>query len=186
VPFPFPASAKAAGLLSNFFLPALGRQRLQHSLSIRTLWNEMCSSFFLLAAVLAALMLTVRAANDWNVPCHQGRCSYEIAGTANNAAVSVHIVRHITPVYFSTQLDLRSMPVQWGHEHLISDFTEAGGYAMVHCDPEAEEHDIHIVCQDTDTISAGCDHVHQGSAIGTVVRLPDNVCRNSFPNHHLD
>lgn len=44
------------------------------------------------------------------------------------------------------------------------------------CSPDATSQDIRLVCQSTDTTTAGCDHLYQGSgAEGKIVRLPDNV-----------
>lgn len=46
---------------------------------------------------------------------------------------------------------------------------------MVSCDPNAMTQQIQLVCKDADTTAVGCDHLHQGGAVGTVVRLPENV-----------
>jgi hypothetical protein len=43
------------------------------------------------------------------------------------------------------------------------------------CDANATTQDIRLVCKSSDTTAAGCEHINQGGAAGTIVRLPENV-----------
>ncbi|KAH9053109.1 hypothetical protein EDB87DRAFT_291780 [Lactarius vividus] len=104
---------------------------------------------------LAALALTagsrqqVLAANDWLVPCTQGRCSWDLP--ANSGASGTLQV--------------------WGPATAISDITPAAGWRIItRCDPAATAQDIQLECADA---NPDCDHLFQGSAVDTIVRLPD-------------
>jgi hypothetical protein len=134
----------------------------------------------LLSTVFFFVTTFVRADNDWRIPCHQGRCSYEIGGSGSNAAASVQIVRpaHLAFPWQYANNGLKKL--QWGHHHAISDITEAGGFVIIRCEPHLEEQEIHLVCQDSDMGGMACDHVHNSGAVGTVVRLPDNVRNTIF------
>ncbi|KAI9452115.1 hypothetical protein BJY52DRAFT_1294619 [Lactarius psammicola] len=103
---------------------------------------------------LAALALTVGshqrvlAANDWLVPCTQGQCSWDLpadSGTSGTLQV-------------------------WGPATAISDITDAAGWRITRCDPAATVQDIHLECADG---NPDCDHLFQGGAVDTIVRLPD-------------
>jgi hypothetical protein len=52
----------------------------------------MISSAFLATALLASGVSYVRAANDWNKPCFQGDCSYDIPATDNTMPAALRIV----------------------------------------------------------------------------------------------
>ncbi|KAN0134690.1 hypothetical protein V8E53_007475 [Lactarius tabidus] len=103
---------------------------------------------------LVALALTVGdrqrvlAANDWFVPCLQGQCSWDLpvdSGASGNLQI-------------------------WGPTTAISDITSAAGWQITHCDSEATAQDIQLVCANA---NSSCDHLFQGGAVDTIVRLPD-------------
>ncbi|KAF8266395.1 hypothetical protein EI94DRAFT_1803173 [Lactarius quietus] len=104
---------------------------------------------------LVALTLTVGsrqrvlAANDWLVPCVQGQCSWDLPADSG-ASGTLHI---------------------WGPTAAISDITPAAGWQITRCDPAATAQDVQLVCADENPV---CDHVFQGGAVDTIVRLPDD------------
>ncbi|KAH8997662.1 hypothetical protein EDB86DRAFT_3076463 [Lactarius hatsudake] len=105
---------------------------------------------------LAALALTagsrqrVLAANDWLVPCTQGRCSWDLPADSG-ASGTLQI---------------------WGPTTAISDITPAAGWRIItRCDPAATAQDIQLECADG---NPDCDHLFQGGAVDTIVRLPDS------------
>jgi hypothetical protein len=53
--------------------------------------------------------------------------------------------------------------------------TTAGGWMLMDCDAGASTQQIRAVCMSTDTEAAGCTHITQNGADGTVVRLPPSV-----------
>ncbi|KAH8985711.1 hypothetical protein EDB92DRAFT_2027166 [Lactarius akahatsu] len=102
---------------------------------------------------LAALALTagsrqrVLAANDWLVPCTQGRCSWDLPADSG-ASGTLQI---------------------WGPATAISDITPAAGWRIItRCDPAATAQDIQLECADG---NPDCDHLFQGGAVDTIVRL---------------
>lgn len=42
--------------------------------------------------IAAALLTTTHAANDWNVPCTSGVCSYDVEGTNDTAPATMSLV----------------------------------------------------------------------------------------------
>jgi hypothetical protein len=72
------------------------------------------------------------------------------------------------------------MGSQWGTNNAISDLTEAGGWMLMDCDTSSSTQQVRAVCKSTDTESAGCTHITQGGADGTVVRLPESVRLSSI------
>ncbi|KAH9060372.1 hypothetical protein EDB83DRAFT_2520372 [Lactarius deliciosus] len=105
---------------------------------------------------LAALALTagsrqrVLAANDWLVPCTQGRCSWDLPADSG-ASGTLQI---------------------WGPTTAISDITPAAGWRIItRCDPAATAQDIQLECADG---NPDCNHLFQGGAVDTIVRLPDS------------
>ena len=61
---------------------------------------------------------------------------------------------------------------QSGSPTAISDLTPAAGWQILDCDANSTAQDIRVVCADPD---AYCEHLFQGGAVGTIVRLPENV-----------
>ncbi|KAI0056899.1 hypothetical protein BV25DRAFT_1864173 [Artomyces pyxidatus] len=105
-------------------------------------------------SLLAIAALEVSAANDWNVPCLQGQCSWDLPGAASG----------------SLQI--------WGSSGAISDITPAAGWKIIDCDPNAMEQNIRLVCMSGG--EAGCGHVFEGNPEGKIVRLPENCGRMPF------
>lgn len=70
-----------------------------------------------------------------------------------------------------------SSNIQSGSPTAISDLTSAAGWQILDCDANSTAQDIRAVCADH---NASCDHLFQGGAVGTIVRLPENV-RFAFP-----
>ncbi|TDL21135.1 hypothetical protein BD410DRAFT_840835 [Rickenella mellea] len=112
-----------------------------------------------LPIVLALLPYVANAANDWNKPCFQGTCSYDVAQSATSMPGSMTI---------------------GGSKNAISDITPAAGWQILSCDPNALSQDIRLVCKSPDASSAGCDHLYQNGAENTIVRLPENCLKVPF------
>ncbi|KAI0257859.1 hypothetical protein BC834DRAFT_399162 [Gloeopeniophorella convolvens] len=93
--------------------------------------------------------------NDWSVPCTQGECSWDIPASSGSSG--------------SLQM--------WGPSTAISDITPAAGWHITNCDPDAMEQDIQISCQ---TGAPDCNHLFDGGAEDTIVRLPDNCGKMPF------
>jgi len=113
--------------------------------------------------IVTALLLSaasgVHAANNWNVPCHQGACEFDVAGSATSVQANMRI---------------------WGSTAAISDITEAGGWLIMGCNTADSVQDIRVVCVDDNTDAAGCTHVTENGAVGTVVRLPQTCGKAPF------
>ncbi|OBZ79357.1 hypothetical protein A0H81_00033 [Grifola frondosa] len=58
-----------------------------------------------------------------------------------------------------------------GSQSAISDLTKTAGWVILNCDANSTAQDIRAVCNDT---SAGCEHLYQNGAAGTIVRLPQD------------
>jgi len=108
--------------------------------------------------ILFASLSQVHAANDWNVPC-RGSCEYDVASNQGSIPATLKV---------------------WGANSAISDITAAGGWHILGCDANATVQDIRIVCQSTDETEAGCDHITQNGAVGTLVRLPNGCGKAPF------
>jgi hypothetical protein len=124
-------------------------------------------------AFLLSAASQVYAANDWKVPCWDGKCEYTIARSEKSIPASLKVVRFYHR--FSIITDISYGMIQWGATTAISDITTAGGWEILGCSPDASTQDIRIVCKNTDETEAGCDHITQNGAVGTLVRLPENV-----------
>ncbi|EED79961.1 predicted protein [Postia placenta Mad-698-R] len=98
----------------------------------------LCTIFSFLGALSVA---TSAATNDWSTPCTDGHCFYDIGGPV---AGTLHIA---------------------GDSNAISDITAAAGWTILDCDPTSTNQTIRAVCS---TPSAGCDHLFQGGAVGTI------------------
>ncbi|KAH8985709.1 hypothetical protein EDB92DRAFT_2116659 [Lactarius akahatsu] len=110
--------------------------------------------FYLVAlALTAGSRQRVLAANDWLVPCTQGQCSWDLPADSG-ASGTLQIVlgpRH---------RDLGRHPA-------------AGWRIITRCDPAATAQDIQLECANG---NPDCDHLFQGGAVDTIVRLPDTRC----------
>ncbi|THU98960.1 hypothetical protein K435DRAFT_964635 [Dendrothele bispora CBS 962.96] len=106
--------------------------------------------------VLLGITIPVRSANDWDVPCFDGVCEYDLPSTSG-ASGTLHI---------------------WGTRDAVSDITPAAGWEVIGCSPDALSQDIRLAC----TNPRGCDHLFQGTGgpEGKYVRLPENCGRSSF------
>ncbi|KAI0700589.1 hypothetical protein BC835DRAFT_1304043 [Cytidiella melzeri] len=100
------------------------------------------------------LLGSVRATNDWSVPCLSGRCSYDLKN--NTASGSLFIS---------------------GSSKAISDITTAAGWAILDCNATAMNQDIRAVCTGNTT---ACSQLYSGGAAGTIVRLPENCGKMPF------
>ena len=125
---------------------------------------------------LVALALTVGgrqqvlAANDWLVPCVHGYCSWDLPANSS-ASGTLRIVRYHYHIP-THELTITPTRTQWGPTTAISDITPASGWQITRCDPAATAQDVQLVCADD---NADCDHLFQGGATDTIVRLPDDV-----------
>ncbi|KAK7457180.1 hypothetical protein VKT23_010479 [Stygiomarasmius scandens] len=105
--------------------------------------------------ILMSMMVVVRSANDWSIPCFDDACEYDLPATSG-ASGTLHI---------------------WGERHSISDITPAAGWEVIGCTPDALSQDVRLVC----TNPLGCDHLFRGTgAEGKFVRLPDNCGKSAF------
>lgn len=50
----------------------------------------------LASAVILSAASCAYALNDWSVPCFQGVCAYDVAGSQTNAAATLKVVRPAT------------------------------------------------------------------------------------------
>ena len=124
---------------------------------------------------LAALALLVPsvlgAANNWNTPCFNGKCAYDVAqsGPHGRSTGSLFIVRvfhcHLVSAVYS-------FPLQAGSVNAISDLTPAAGWTILDCSAGEMGQTIRAVCTGS---HAACAHLYNGGAKNTIVRLPDSV-----------
>ena len=72
---------------------------------------------------------------------------------------------------------------QWGSNTSISDITPAAGWLILSCNSSAlstsasasnnaTQVDVTLVCSASDVTAAGCDHLFENGAEGTLVRVP--------------
>lgn len=106
--------------------------------------------------LFVSFLATVRA-NDWSTPCFNGTCQY---------------TQTAVPGTLSSVLKI------WGSPDAISDITQAAGYEIVDCSPDALKQDIRLVCTGN---SSDCSHLLQGSGPeGKIVRLPESCGKSAF------
>jgi hypothetical protein len=68
---------------------------------------------------------------------------------------------------------LTNFTFQWGSHTAIGDITEAAGWKILGCSPDALSQNIRLVCMDGSDM---CQHLYQGhGAVDTLVRLPEDV-----------
>ena len=127
-----------------------------------------------LAPLVLALPYALAAANNWEAPCFDGKCAYDVAQSGPHGLTtgSLLIVRHIQRI--SCKL-LTAAVFQAGSTKAISDITPAAGWTILDCDAGKTAQTIRAVCTGA---SSDCSHLYQGGAAGTIVRLPESV-RNS-------
>ncbi|KAL0945763.1 hypothetical protein HGRIS_012052 [Hohenbuehelia grisea] len=112
-------------------------------------------SLIFISLLLSPLAL---AGNDWNKPCFDGHCSYELTARDGSGVGSM---------------------VLSGSPDAISDITPAAGWAILGCSPEAEAQDIRVVCASAD--QEKCTHLYRSiGPSGKVVRLPENCGKMAF------
>ncbi|KAJ7495528.1 hypothetical protein FB451DRAFT_1077168 [Mycena latifolia] len=110
--------------------------------------------------ILSSLFVAAHAANDWTKPCISGVCSYDLPSTNGSAS--------------SGSLKI------WGSHTAIGDITEAAGWKILGCSPNALTQDIRLVCMGGSDTSM-CQHLYQGhGAVDTIVRLPENCGKSPF------
>jgi hypothetical protein len=116
-----------------------------------------------LVIVLLHLLAVVHAVNDWNIPCFNGECSWDLPATNPDG----------TPGGAGTM-------VVKGSSDAITDMSTASGWVILDCDPNEMAQDIRMVCNSTDTANNGCAHLLNGGAEGKLVRLPANCGKMPF------
>ncbi|KAI0043323.1 hypothetical protein FA95DRAFT_1609482 [Auriscalpium vulgare] len=114
-------------------------------------------SFIAAAVVLFSARLGILAANDWNLPCLDGHCSYDLPSADSRGPVGTLNIS--------------------GSLAGVSDITHAAGWAILHCDGNSTNANIHLSCKASDP---RCDHLFQGGAEGTIVRLPESCGKMPF------
>ncbi|KAL0945992.1 hypothetical protein HGRIS_012270 [Hohenbuehelia grisea] len=113
-----------------------------------------------LSAIFVSLLssLLVKATHDWSNPCFNGQCSFGLRNPDGSNLGTLDIV---------------------GSPQAISDITPAAGWTILGCDPNAEEHDIRLVC--TSAKPSDCEHLLRGDGPkGKIVRLPDSCGKGPF------
>ncbi|KAJ6492277.1 hypothetical protein C8R45DRAFT_990818 [Mycena sanguinolenta] len=115
--------------------------------------------------MLSRVLLVVSAAavalglNDWNTPCVNGQCSYDLPTTPDGPSGTMTI---------------------WGSENAITDITQAAHWEILDCDPNALSQNIRLVCTN-DNPDSLCGHMYQnGGAVDKIARLPENCGANAF------
>ncbi|KAJ3528236.1 hypothetical protein NM688_g8023 [Phlebia brevispora] len=106
---------------------------------------------FFLALLMPGVAL---ALNDWSVPCLEGQCSYDLSNGTVGGSISLS-----------------------GPSSAISDITSAAGWTIIDCDPNTAAQSVRAVCTGNTT---ACNHLYQGGAAGTIVRLPQNCTQMAF------
>ncbi|THU98958.1 hypothetical protein K435DRAFT_795246 [Dendrothele bispora CBS 962.96] len=105
---------------------------------------------------LIAVIVPVRSANDWSVPCLNGTCEYDLP-SSSGASGTLQI---------------------WGSNNSISDITPAAGWEILGCSSDEMSQDIRLVCMNNSTT---CDHLYEGAgAEGKLVRLPESCGKSAF------
>ncbi|KAJ7850204.1 hypothetical protein B0H13DRAFT_2401424, partial [Mycena leptocephala] len=121
--------------------------------------TTMLSSVLIIGALLIG---GIDAANNWNVPCVTGSCSYDLPITNNSASGTMKI---------------------WGSTDAITDVTSAAGWQIIDCNSTALSQDIRLVCttgSDSDPTSL-CSHLYQNiGAVNKLVRLPEDCGASPF------
>jgi len=117
----------------------------------------------LLLVLLPLLTGVVHAVNDWNTPCFNGECSWDLPVTNSDG----------TPGGSGT------MVVQ-GASNAITDISTASGWMILDCDPNAMAQDIRMVCNSTAIANNSCAHLLIGGAEGKLVRLPPTCGKMPF------
>ncbi len=123
------------------------------------------------------LSSVVRAANDWNTPCLTGQCSFDVTNSTarSTASGSLFIVSSAGSTH--TTSGLINALYQNGSTNAISDLTPAAGWTILDCDSTTSAQDIRAICTGDNTT---CSHLYQNGAVGTIVRLPENVFTFSY------
>ncbi|KAJ7143998.1 hypothetical protein C8R44DRAFT_141912 [Mycena epipterygia] len=112
------------------------------------------------ALLILSLIAATRAENDWTQPCLSGVCSYDLPSTNGSSGSG-------------------SMKI-WGSQTAIGDITEAAGWKILGCSPDALSQDIRLVCMGGSDATM-CQHLYQGhGAVDTIVRLPESCGKGPF------
>ncbi|KAJ6587589.1 hypothetical protein DFH09DRAFT_909649 [Mycena vulgaris] len=110
--------------------------------------------------LILSFLAAAQAANDWTKPCISGVCSYDLPsadGSSSSGSIKI-----------------------WGSQTAIGDITEAAGWKILGCSPDALSQDIRLVCM-ADSDSSMCQHLYQGhGAVDTIVRLPESCGKGPF------
>ncbi|KAJ7680190.1 hypothetical protein B0H14DRAFT_3062513 [Mycena olivaceomarginata] len=108
--------------------------------------------------VIVPFLSGVFSANDWNTPCVNGECSYDLP-TTNGPSGTLKI---------------------WGSENAITDITPAAHWQILGCNQTTLSQNIRLVCMNDDPSSL-CGHLDQNTgAVNKIVRLPENCGANAF------
>ncbi|KAJ7606656.1 hypothetical protein FB45DRAFT_949592 [Roridomyces roridus] len=108
--------------------------------------------------VILPFFSVIRAANDWNVPCITGQCSYDLP-TANGASGTMTI---------------------WGSQDSIADITTAADWQILTCNSTTLSQSIRLVCTN-DAADSNCNNLYQTTgAVNKIVRLPESCGSGPF------
>ncbi|KAF8064456.1 hypothetical protein FPV67DRAFT_223610 [Lyophyllum atratum] len=111
------------------------------------------------SVVDAARPVGHRGHNDWNKPCFDGECFYDLPDADRRGTGSLKL---------------------WGSPNAISDITAAAGWTIIGCSPDALVQDIRIVCN-SDEAEFRCNHLYRSiGAAGKLVRLPEECGKSAF------
>ncbi|KLO17545.1 hypothetical protein SCHPADRAFT_886874 [Schizopora paradoxa] len=103
-----------------------------------------------------ALLRWALGKNDWTKACLSGLCTFDTEEGLNTMGGTIEIS---------------------GSPSAISDITPAAGWDILNCTDSTNNQTIVIVCTDE---SLECDHIFQGSAEDTIIRLPEHCGSGPF------
>ncbi|KAJ7612656.1 hypothetical protein FB45DRAFT_843208 [Roridomyces roridus] len=117
----------------------------------------MLSASFL---ALVPFFLAVNAANDWNVACTTGSCSWDLPANATSSG---------------------TLKI-WGSNTAISDVTPAANWQILGCDSNALSQNIRLVCMnDPSDPDSQCSHLYDNTgAVNKIIRLPEGCGAGPF------
>ncbi|KAJ8693340.1 hypothetical protein PTI98_008344 [Pleurotus ostreatus] len=110
--------------------------------------------------LLAATLVAGLGHNDWDRPCWNGECAYDLPAHKGQSG---------------------TIKLFAANPYAIADITPAAGWVVLDCDPQAVVQEIRLVCMGGDTEGAGCDHLTSGAGpLDKYVRLPENCSQSPF------
>ncbi|KAJ7845305.1 hypothetical protein B0H13DRAFT_2675978 [Mycena leptocephala] len=108
--------------------------------------------------MIVPFLAGVFSSNDWNTPCINGQCSYDLPTTTGSSG---------------------TLKI-WGSDNVITDITPAADWQILDCNRTALSQNLRLVCMNDDPSSL-CAHLYKNAgAANKIVRLPENCGANAF------